>query len=203
VIRLDSLPTVGLHFLQVQNAGGLFSNDFIFHVVEDAKAADALRIRANPTRLRDALDVAITKGDLKETKRLVNSGAPINARKDEGGAIPLSNAALHGELEIVKYLLEKNAKISHTNEDGNTALIVAAFICRTEIVELLLERGASIQQKNNSGETAISVVSGEWNDGLSGFYKFISDSANLDLDLNEIESLRPKMAKLLIERAAK
>jgi hypothetical protein len=52
----------------VQNAGGLFSNDFIFHVVEDAKAADALRIRANPTRLRDALDVAITKGDFKETK---------------------------------------------------------------------------------------------------------------------------------------
>ena len=112
-------------------------------------------------------------------------------------------------MEIVKYLFEKNAKISDTNEDGKTALIVAAFICRTEVVERLLERGASIQQKNNKGETAITVVSGEWNDGLSSFYKLISDSANLVLVLvlvlvlNEIESHRPKMTKLLRERAGR
>lgn len=29
VIDLESLPTVGMHFLQVQNQGGLFSNEFI------------------------------------------------------------------------------------------------------------------------------------------------------------------------------
>jgi len=31
-ITLRSLPPAGIHFLQIQNARGLFSNDFIFHV---------------------------------------------------------------------------------------------------------------------------------------------------------------------------
>jgi len=39
-ITLAELPEVGMHLLQVQNPDGLFSNDFIFHVVQDAGAAD-------------------------------------------------------------------------------------------------------------------------------------------------------------------
>jgi len=31
-VWLETLPAAGMHFLQVQNPGGLFSNDFIFHV---------------------------------------------------------------------------------------------------------------------------------------------------------------------------
>ena len=38
-IELAALPAVGTHFLQVQNPDGLVSNDFIFHVVEDATSA--------------------------------------------------------------------------------------------------------------------------------------------------------------------
>ena len=30
-IELETLPAPGMHFLQVQNPSGLFSNDFIFH----------------------------------------------------------------------------------------------------------------------------------------------------------------------------
>lgn len=33
-IELETLPPSGTHFLQVQNATGLFSNDFIFHVAD-------------------------------------------------------------------------------------------------------------------------------------------------------------------------
>lgn len=36
-ITLDTLPPNGLHFLQVQNTRGLFSNDFLFHVADKAK----------------------------------------------------------------------------------------------------------------------------------------------------------------------
>ena len=31
VVRLQTLPPAGIHFLQIQNPDGLFSNDFIFH----------------------------------------------------------------------------------------------------------------------------------------------------------------------------
>lgn len=36
-IKLEALPPVGLHFLQIQNARGLFSNDFIFHVADKSE----------------------------------------------------------------------------------------------------------------------------------------------------------------------
>ena len=39
-ITFESLPETGLHFLQIQNASGLFSNDFIFFVNEDGEVAE-------------------------------------------------------------------------------------------------------------------------------------------------------------------
>ena len=42
-IELTELPSVGTHFVQLQNPDGLFSNDFIFHVVKNAKAAAAFQ----------------------------------------------------------------------------------------------------------------------------------------------------------------
>jgi hypothetical protein len=42
-VELANLPSPGMHFLQVQNPGGLVSNDFIFHVAANAEHADQLR----------------------------------------------------------------------------------------------------------------------------------------------------------------
>ncbi len=41
-ISLQNLPSTGIHFLQVQNPDGLFSNDFLFHVTQSAESAQAL-----------------------------------------------------------------------------------------------------------------------------------------------------------------
>ncbi len=41
-VELATLPGLGTHFLQVQNPNGLFSNDFIFHVAENAQSANAV-----------------------------------------------------------------------------------------------------------------------------------------------------------------
>lgn len=203
-IGLDSLPSAGMHFLQVQNPGGLFSNDFIFHVVENEESAAALRNDANPGRIRDSLAQAIERGDLKATKRLLGSGAPLNARRiRDGGMTPLSTAVFHGRMEIAKYLVgERKARVSYHNRDGNTPLHLAAFLCRTEMVDYLLEHDASLSKKSDRGETPVDVVSSDWNDGLGRFYQSISDGANLGLDLEEIQRLRPKIAKQLRDHAA-
>ena len=39
-VELETLPPTGMHFLQIQNPDGMFSNDFIFHVTH-AKTDDA------------------------------------------------------------------------------------------------------------------------------------------------------------------
>ncbi|MEO8353010.1 MAG: hypothetical protein ABI680_14865, partial [Chthoniobacteraceae bacterium] len=45
-ITLPTLPADGMHFLQVQNRDGLFSNDFIFHVADKAPAVEEQKPRS-------------------------------------------------------------------------------------------------------------------------------------------------------------
>ncbi|MEO1996997.1 MAG: cytochrome c peroxidase, partial [Planctomycetaceae bacterium] len=79
VVTLSKLPPLGMHLLQLQNQEGLFSNDFIFHVTADAKAAAALKRRTDREHVdrRTKLARAISQGDLQETKNLRRRGTPI------------------------------------------------------------------------------------------------------------------------------
>ena len=206
VIELSTLPPDGMHLLQIQNPDGLFSNDFIFHVTEDAEAAAELKRNTDRAQsdFRDALARAISSGNLDSVKRALGRGARrINERQPRGGSTPLSTAALHGRLEIAKYLIRRGAKVANTNNDGNTPLHVAAFLCRSEIVQLLLDKGGSALTKNKRGETPIDVVSSPWNKGLADFYTGIGDSVGMKVDLERIERERPQIAKQLREHAAK
>lgn len=205
VVKLEGLPTAGLHLLQLQNPHGLFSNDFIFHVTANAQQAAELRQRIDNEHGRggDGLARAIAAGQLKRTARLLDRGAPLNARLPDSGSTPLSTAALHGHLEIARLLIERGAKVQTTNRDGNTPLHVAAFFCRTEIVRLLLKHGASPSLKNRRGETAIDVVAGEWSDELAGFYRVIGAAVELQIDLERMQRERPRIKQLLQDDKAR
>ena len=206
VVELESLPPIGMHLLQLQNTEGRFSNEFIFHVTKDAEAAAELTRRTDQAHLdvRDALGRAISRDDLKATKRLLGRKASrINERQPRSGSTPLGAAAIHGRLGIATYLIQRGANVEATNSDDNTPLHVAAFLCRSEIVQLLLDRGASAFKKNKRGETPIDVVSSPWSKQLADFYLGIGNAVGLDLDLDHIERERPKIAKLLRQSAKK
>jgi ankyrin repeat protein len=168
VIELETLPSVGLHLLQVQVPDGMFSNDFLFHVAKSAEAATALKRELDSAHLppRDTLAVAIAKGDLAAVRKLLPDKAAVNKRRSDGST-PLSTAALHGQREIARHLIDTGADAAGANSDGNTPLHVAAFLCRTEVVKLLLEKGASVSTKNGRRETPIDVVSGPWSRELA------------------------------------
>jgi YVTN family beta-propeller protein len=186
-IELANLPPEGMHFVQLQNPDGLFSNDFIFHVSDK---------KAEPQQLRGKLEVAIFSGNLAEFKRLVESGADVNALSEDGGS-PLSSAGFHGRLEHARFLLQNGAKPTGRNRDGNTPLHVAAFMGRSEIVKLLLSKGAKTSLRNKKGESSIDTVSGEWSEELAGFYGFLNGLTQNKVDLQEIRKARPRIAKLL------
>ncbi len=204
-LRLDELPDVGMHLLQVQNQQGLFSNDFIFHVTDTQEGAAKLQAGMDAAHVdrRSALNEAASKGNLNRIRILVARGARVNERKPAGGSTALSDAALNGQVEAVKLLLRRGARIDRTNEDGNTPLHIAAFMCEFEIVELLLEKGASASVRNDRGESPIDIVSSQWSDGLSRFYAGIGRSLGMNLDLEEIQDARPRMAKLLSSASSK
>lgn len=200
-ITLETLPEKGMHLIQLQNPGGQFSNDFIFHIVDNADDARELkqRINARRTNQQIALSDAVNRGDRDAVERALAAGANINGRRPREGSTAFSNAALRGNVEMVKYLIDKGARVSRANEDGNTPLHVAAFMCREEVVRLLLEHGATPAVENDRGETVVDVVSGEWSDGLAGFYTGIGRAIGMPVDLEQIQQDRPRMAELLRE----
>ncbi len=202
-IELDSLPDVGLHFLQVQTPQGLFSNDFIFHVANDSEAADQLQRDLEITHrgVPNVLNTAVASGAFDEVRRLVDAGVDVN-RRAEGGSTPLSTAATFDRLGIASYLIEHGAKVSLANEDGNTPLHSATFFCHEQMVRLLLNHGASLEAKSDRGDTPLDVVSGEWTPELEGVYNFIARTIGLELELERIQQDRPRIMALLAEHAA-
>ena len=70
-------------------------------------------------------------------------------------------------------------------------------------MKVLLKAGANVSQRNERRDTPIDSVSGEWSDGLAGFYRSLNNSATHKVDLEQIQKLRPEIAKLLREHAAK
>jgi DNA-binding beta-propeller fold protein YncE len=186
-IELASLPPEGMHFVQLQNRDGLFTNDFIFHVSDK---------KVDSQQLRGKIEVAIYTGNLAELKRLVESGADVNALSKDAD-LPLSSAAFHGRLEHVRFLIQKGAVATGRNRDDGTPLHVAALMGRFEIAKLLLSKGAKTSVRNKKGESSIDAVSGEWNDGMAGLYRFLNGLTSNKVDLQEIRKARPRMLKLL------
>lgn len=68
---------------------------------------------------------------------------------------PLLMAGEKGNLEIVKYLIEKGAKINAQNADGNTALHLAARRDHFPIVKYLIKNGIDVNAKNRGGSIAV------------------------------------------------
>lgn len=201
-ITLQTLPANGLHFLQVQNAEGLFSNDFLFHVADQEEDV-ANSLKPDRIQLRNQLETAIQQANLAGVQQLLNQGAPLNARHSENGMVPLASAAFHNRPRIVALLLAKKADLDKTNRDGNTPLHVAAFMCREEIVQKFLKNGASITTQNERRESPLDVVSGDWSKPLSDIYQFLNTAANLGLDLDNLKKQRPRIASLLREHQNK
>ncbi|MCH2115673.1 MAG: acyltransferase family protein [Pirellulales bacterium] len=140
---------------------------------------------------------AAQKGDLEFITTHADTGGDINAPEPTSGSSPLLIAALYGQLEAARSLIEHGADIQNKNPDGSTPLHVAAFFGYREIVELLLAEGADPNLKNNKGETPLDTVSASWNPALEGLYQWIASMLKLELDYDRISKARPEIARIL------
>ena len=146
---------------------------------------------------------AAAQGNLEAIKQHVSAGADLNAKEPTWGSTPLIVAALFGQTEATRLLIENGANLNTPNNDGATALHVAAFFCRTRTLKLLLSKGADVDAKNIRAETPLDTVAGEWSQDLEGIYKWIAELLQLQLDLERIKAARPTIAALLRKSGGK
>lgn len=164
-----------------------------------SQTTNAAATESKPKPPKEDMHTAITNGNLDVIKQHIAAGSNLNEKDPFGGSSPLTSAALFGELEIAKVLIEAGADINFKNNEGSTPLHIAAFFCNTEIVKLLLDNGADKTITNNFGATALASVSTPFSE-VENVYHLMSKQLaplGLKMDMEHIENTRPQVAELL------
>ncbi len=121
-ITLARLPSVGLHTVQIQNPGGIASNECLFTVAADA--------RGGGQQLNDA--VIYGRRDL--ALNLIQHGANVNWKSEDGNT-PLHTAAFLCEPEMMNLLIANGADRNMKNQQGETPLDVVKGDWNTGLAE--------------------------------------------------------------------
>lgn len=96
---------------------------------------------------------AIVQKDDKIIKRLINLGFDVNTQ-DSNGETALHVAVEHGNLEIVKFLLKKDANINAKTKYNRTPIwMIDDEKMSVEILKLLISKGVDVNAPNEDSES--------------------------------------------------
>ena len=141
---------------------------------------------------------AASVGDLSAIKDAVEDSADLNALDSQFGITPLGWAALNGQTEAAKLLIEKGADVNARSRDGSTPLNSAAFLGRVETVKLLLEKGADTTLRSNDGTTPTDVARLDWQ-----LTQFVVGLLQMEVDEAEVKAGRTEVIKLISQHNKK
>ena len=110
--------------------------------------------------------------------------AELSAAEAYGhGHTPLMRAALDGDTESVRELINQGADINRRDDSGRTALMFAVVNRHYETMKVLLEHGADVNARSQQGGTALmgAAMDGE----LSMVQALLDKGADLDARLHD------------------
>lgn len=115
-----------------------------------------------------SLHIAAWEGDLKASKTLINAGANVEA-KDNNGLTPLHRAIQSGQIGTVQILIAGGADVNAKNHHGVTPLICSVDRGvgkgKIEIVKVLLNAGAEVNERNVHNETPLYIAAANQSGG--------------------------------------
>src|SRR5512138_3821768 len=95
----------------------------------------------------------------------------------------LLDAVLAGDLTQVASVLKNGANVNASNEEGTTALMLAAGLGKLDLVELLIKSGATVDATDARGWTALmkALFNYEMNRGFPDVVQALIDAgANIE-----------------------
>ena len=122
-------------------------------MLEACRQHQGLVLRTNVDRER-LLDRACFAGHLELARGLLDLGAVVNARNNDGWDA-LMYASENGHAAVVTLLLDRGADPSSRN-DYETALYLAALYDHLQVCLILLNRGADLMVVCHYGRTALT-----------------------------------------------
>ncbi|XP_033097859.1 E3 ubiquitin-protein ligase MIB2-like [Anneissia japonica] len=109
-----------------------------------------------------ALTVAAKQGDLPTIRQLLDKHAEwVNHQCTPGELTALQIAAHEGHVEVVDYLVGRQADLNLRDSDGDSALLCAAHGNKPEVIRYLLSCGANPNLVNNRLQTGIYIAAGK------------------------------------------
>ena len=160
---------------------------------------------ADPAAL--AMLSALRNGDREGFTRLLRENPDSAKARGAGGSTPLMYAAIYGDGEAVRLLLDKGAKANVQNDRGGTALMYATD--SEEKTRLLLDHGANANLRSGEGRTALLVAVGQvgaypvvkllLERGADGTTRLPDGRGALSLAIN---SRDPRLVQLLLDKGA-
>ena len=115
------------------------------------------KLKLNPIERDARILRAVREANKNAVIQYVEAGHDVNATYTTRKYTLLHYAIKNGQLDIVRYLIEKGADFEKTYED-QTALMYAIKHQRTKIIHYLIDRGASINARNAAQKTPIFFV---------------------------------------------
>jgi len=111
-------------------------------------------------KLDEQLVEAVVHGDAKLVLEALKNGANPDIKTPDGLSSTnlIHLATWHGDIEIVKYLLEYKVHVDKQDANGDTALFFSVFKENLELFKLLLSSGADAYLTNNAGVSPYDLI---------------------------------------------
>jgi len=148
------------------------------------KGAVNTDISAESDKLKQTpLMFAVNQAKMEDVKLLVEElGADVN-QADINGTVVLHTAAMTGELEMVKYLVENGADVNKKDATGQSAILSATLAKKIDIITYLVEKGVSVVEADAGGTTPFHYAAMTGDLDIVKFY--VKHGATAMMETNE------------------
>jgi ankyrin repeat protein len=140
-------------------------------------------LKENPQSANDrspdgfpVLGLAIFFGHRDTARMLIDAGADVNEAATNAQKVAIiHSAAASGNVEMVRLLIEKGARVNVVQEGGFTPLHEAAAQDNRAMAELLIKAGADLTARTTNGETAADLATARKHPGMAAWLRTLGD----------------------------